>query len=64
MVPEVDFLELIERVKNDDESLNTRPLHEGNYDYSFVKDGTYYHFESDGWHWNWEYYPTDGEDTI
>lgn len=64
MAHDVNFLELIDRVKNNEESLNTEPLHEGQYDYEFVKDGTYYHFTSDGWSWEWDYRPTQAEDTI
>lgn len=62
--PEIDFHELAKRALENDNKLNTEPLHKGNYHYEFVLNGTYFLFESDGWTWNWEYRPTDSEDTI
>ncbi|MCE4956810.1 transglycosylase SLT domain-containing protein [Macrococcoides caseolyticum] len=60
----VDFNQLAELANNNDASLNESPVHAGAYNYSFVKDGFQYDFESDGVYWKWAYKYTGAADTV
>lgn len=55
---EVDFGELANKAQNNTVDINTKPLHEGAYDYNFTRDGINYHFYSDGVHFGYKWHDT------
>ncbi|BDE75556.1 hypothetical protein [Staphylococcus phage S6] len=52
---EVDFKKLAELARNNDNVLNTKAVHEGEYNYNFSIEGWNYSFSSDGTYWKWNY---------
>lgn len=55
---EVDFGELANKAQNNTVDINTKPLHQGAYDYNFTRDGINYHFYSDGVHFGYKWHDT------
>ena len=55
---EVDFGELANKAQNNTVDINTKPLHQGSYDYNFTRDGINYHFYSDGVHFGYKWHDT------
>lgn len=55
---EVDFGELANKAQNNTVDINTKPLHEGAYDYNFTRNGINYHFYSDGVHFGYKWHDT------
>lgn len=55
---EVDFEELANKAQNNTVDINTKPLHEGTYDYNFTRDGVNYHFYSDGVYFGYKWHDT------
>lgn len=55
---EVDFGELANKAQNNTVDINTKPLHQGAYDYNFTRNGINYHFYSDGVHFGYKWHDT------
>lgn len=55
---ELDFGELANKAQNNTVDINTKPLHQGVYDYNFTRDGINYHFYSDGVHFGYKWHDT------
>lgn len=55
---EVDFGELANKAQNNTVDINTKPLHQGAYDYNFTRDGINYHFYSDGVYFGYKWHDT------
>ena len=59
---EIDYSKLAEQAKNNDITLNQKPIEQGSYDYKFTDNHYAYHFWSNNGTFGWEYHLlTQGE---
>lgn len=53
---EINYKELAQKAKSDSVDINTKPVQEGNYDFSFSDGEFTYHFYNNNGNFGWEYH--------